>query len=97
MSVVFRKILVPVDFSEPANTALYHAKELAQQPGAEFHLVHVIEDPMLLADWPVMASSQAREADDEAAPIRERLMKLITPEERGCIKSEVHVIAAEEP
>lgn len=37
-----KKILVPTDFSESAFRALLHAAALAEQTGAEIHLVHVI-------------------------------------------------------
>lgn len=39
-----RRILVPVDFSEASETAVLHAKEIAQTYGAEIHLLHVIEE-----------------------------------------------------
>lgn len=37
-----KKILVPTNFSEPAFRVLLHAAVLAEQTGAEIHLVHVI-------------------------------------------------------
>ena len=52
MSLAFRKILVPTDFSETAGTALYYAVQLARQFDGELHVLHVCEDPMLLAGWP---------------------------------------------
>jgi nucleotide-binding universal stress UspA family protein len=39
-----RRILVPVDFSEAAETAVRHATEIAQTYGAEVHLLHVVEE-----------------------------------------------------
>jgi nucleotide-binding universal stress UspA family protein len=38
----FRKILCPIDFSEPSSAALDAADELAVQFGAELGLVHVV-------------------------------------------------------
>ena len=95
MSLVFRKILVPIDFSETAETALHYGKELARQFGAELHLLHVCEDSMLLAGWPVLAAGAAPEAGEEAAAIREQLKNLFTPEDRTRLKTEVHVIVGE--
>ena len=95
MSVVFRKILVPTDFSETAETALHYARELARQFGAELHLLHVCEDPMRLAGWPVLAAGPAPEAGEEAAGIRQQLKNLFTPEDRAQLKTEVHVIVGE--
>ena len=97
MSLVFRKILVPTDFSETAEVALYYAKELARQFDGELHLVHVCDDPMLLAGWPVLASGPAPEAGEEAAAIRERLKNLLTAEDRTQLKTEVHVILGHPP
>lgn len=90
--MVFRKILVPTDFSETAGTALYYAKELAHQFNAELHLVHVCEDPMLLAGWPVMASVPAPEVGEEVAALREQLKSLMASDDRTPLKTDVHVI-----
>ena len=92
MSLVFRKILVPTDFSETAETALYYAKELARQFGAELHLLHVGEDPMLLAGWSMLASGPASDVGEEAAVLREQLKDLLTADDQKLLKTEVHVI-----
>lgn len=42
----FQKILVPVDFSKHADAALALAIELAQEQGAEIHLLHAYELPV---------------------------------------------------
>jgi nucleotide-binding universal stress UspA family protein len=41
------RILVPTDFSEPADAALEYATTLAGRLGASLHLLHVFEDPYL--------------------------------------------------
>lgn len=41
-----RKILVPLDFSEPSHQALHYARVFAEQFGASVTLIHVVE-PML--------------------------------------------------
>jgi nucleotide-binding universal stress UspA family protein len=41
------RILVPTDFSEPSETALSYARMLARQFGASFHLLHVVEAPVV--------------------------------------------------
>ncbi len=43
----FRRILVPVDFSEPSRLAIDHATELAGTYGAEVDLLHVVEEVSL--------------------------------------------------
>jgi universal stress protein A len=40
-----KRILVPTDFSEPADAALTYAIDLAAKIGARVSLVHVFEDP----------------------------------------------------
>jgi universal stress protein A len=46
MARLFTRILVPTDFSEPADAALAYAKSLAQASEASLHVLHVIEDPL---------------------------------------------------
>lgn len=41
-----RRVLVPVDFSDVTETAVRHAKEIAQTYGAEIDLLHVVEEPI---------------------------------------------------
>ncbi len=95
MSLVFHKILAPTDFSDTAETALYYAKELARQFGAELHLLHVAEDPMLLAGWPLLAAGPAPDVGEEAAVLREQLKNLLSPDDRAQLKTEVHVVVGE--
>lgn len=40
-----KRILVPTDFSEPADAALTYALDLASKLGAKVSLVHVFDDP----------------------------------------------------
>jgi len=93
MSLAFRKILVPVDFGEAAETALLYAKEIARQAGGELHLVHVREDPMLLGGWSALPAGPAPEAGEEAVALRAQLGRLLTPEETTALRADVHVIA----
>jgi nucleotide-binding universal stress UspA family protein len=95
MSLVFRKILVPTDFSETAGTALHYGKELARQFGAELHVLHVCEDPMRLAGLPALASGPVVDVNEEAAVLREQLEKLVMPEDGMPLRTEVHVIVGQ--
>lgn len=42
---MFKRILVPLDFSPPSDAALEYARSVAGQYGASLHLLHVAEDP----------------------------------------------------
>lgn len=42
-----KRILVPTDFSEPADAALTYALDLAAKVGARVSLVHVFDDPFI--------------------------------------------------
>ena len=43
MNIQLRRILCPIDFSEPALLALSYAEALAESFGAELHILHVLE------------------------------------------------------
>jgi nucleotide-binding universal stress UspA family protein len=43
--IAIQRILVPTDFSQPADAALIYAKELAEKFGARLQLLHVVALP----------------------------------------------------
>ncbi|MEI8020144.1 MAG: universal stress protein [Schlesneria sp.] len=47
MAVSIRRILFPTDFSEPSAEAQKYALTLADQFGAELHLLHVVVPPVI--------------------------------------------------
>jgi nucleotide-binding universal stress UspA family protein len=97
MSLVFRKILVPTDFSETAATALFYGVQLARQFDGELHVVHVCDDPMQLSGWPALPSGPAPEVGEEAAALRTQLESLLASEAGTQLKTAVHVILGQPP
>lgn len=45
--VAIRRILVPTDFSEPAEAALRYGRALAEEFGSTLHLMHVVPEPYI--------------------------------------------------
>lgn len=45
--ITIQNILVPTDFSQPADAALAYAKDLAEKFGGRLHLLHVVPTPYL--------------------------------------------------
>lgn len=95
MSLAFRKILVPTDFNETAETALHYAKALARQFDAALHVLHVCEDPMLLSGRTALTSRPAVNVNEEAAALRERLKGLVAADPARPLKTEVHVVVGQ--
>jgi universal stress protein A len=77
MGPTVKRILVPTDFSETADTALKYAKDLATKIGASLHLVHVYKDPYAIAacapEVPTTVPAEVRERALEE--VRERLLE----------------------
>jgi nucleotide-binding universal stress UspA family protein len=70
MPAAIRTILVPHDFSYPAQAAFAHAQQLARLADASIHLLHVVNAPMLHAITP---SGPVRVALPEAVVLGARL------------------------
>ena len=65
MAPHFRRILVPVDFSESSRRALEHALSLAEGSGASVDLIHVWEPPWTLSTDAVAMMAGAANASVE--------------------------------
>ena len=74
----YRRILCPIDFSEPSYTALQRAEELARHFGAELLVAHAIPTlpgPHLFADPPVATSFDVSLFQQELALNAEKMLK----------------------
>jgi nucleotide-binding universal stress UspA family protein len=83
-----KRILVPTDFSPPAEAALDYAKSLAEAVGASLHVLHVMEDPLpgLRSAHHVCSVPAIREQLEQESG--EQLMKLFTPDEKAKLRAE---------
>ncbi len=79
---MYRKILVPLDGSSFAETALAHARALAQCTGAEIYLVRVAVQPIYeyAAPEPVLYQALREDTEAEAAKYLERVAADLTAE-----------------
>lgn len=85
-----KRILVPTDFSEPADEALEYAFGLAEALGATVSLIHVFDDPFertLYSEQYVPMPAELR--DDILADIRRRLTERVTRSGRSDVTSEI--------
>ena len=86
-----RRILVPIDFSEPAEAALRYAIDLAKVFGAEITVVHVIEPPMrMLPDAALMSVASF---GDVSSILRQRLEELVERSSGHGVR--LHAVATE--
>jgi nucleotide-binding universal stress UspA family protein len=83
------RILVPTDFSAPADAALTYAKSLATTLGASLHLVHVFTDPYAVAAYapevyaPVPSEVRERAIEDALDRLAARLDDTREPQFKG--------------
>ena len=76
-----RRVLVPVDFSEPSRKALRYALSLAKPFNAEIRLLHVVEALVLPPDVEVVdLAAFARTLNDEAAKCLSKWRKEVASE-----------------
>lgn len=83
-----KRILVPTDFSPPADAALAYAKTLAEALGASLHVLYVLDDPLpgfKMPDHVCSIPAIKQQLEREAA---EKLAVVFTPEERAKFRAE---------
>ena len=91
-----QSMVVPTDFSEPADAAFEHAVSLARDESAALHLVHAIRFPALGTPYATMLPSEIWKGVEVAA--RERLEGLgVRAERAGVAKVTTEVVDATHP
>jgi nucleotide-binding universal stress UspA family protein len=86
------KILVPVDFSEHSQTALAHAKSIAESYDATLQLLHVIEEPVHPALSIAGKSSIFDIVPDLKEDCRKRIHNMIKESKGPDVKAEIFII-----
>ncbi len=72
--IQFKRVLVPVDFSDFSDRALQYGREMCRKFGAELHLLHVLEVQVTPQFTMGLAVPQRNEESADAA--REKLQRL---------------------
>lgn len=92
----FRRILCPVDFSEPSDHALDYAISFADRLGAELHVVHVYQVPAYaLPDGALLASADF--VGQLSAELQKQLDALAAKHRKGDRKLETHLLQGPAP
>jgi len=92
--VPIKNILVPTDFSEPADAALQYAKTLAIEFKSQMHLLHVVSEPYVYpwgTDVPAVPIAELLTQSEDAASERLTQLAQATPELAGRITVETEV------
>lgn len=85
----FRRILLPTDFSDRAETARAYAALLAQTFGAELHLLHVLQEPIAVLPESGLAVAPPAINLSELTVAAENGLAAITVAEPGRIAARV--------
>jgi nucleotide-binding universal stress UspA family protein len=93
---MYRKILVPLDGSELAESALSHVRNIiAHNEGVEVVLFRVCEPPVILADYPAdMRTEWEDHVREETAHIQQQCRLYLDETERKLAGEGVKVTAA---
>jgi nucleotide-binding universal stress UspA family protein len=78
LSMHFRKLLVPYDFSAPADAALRTALDLARQPGGRVTVLHVVSPVTGISDVPMAATGIYVDPKDLIAGAKVELERRVT-------------------
>ena len=83
MTVEFRRILVPIDFSPSSRLALEHAKALVTKFGGVLGVLHVVEDRVVTVSGQPMCTQPARKSRKLSSEMPSKgLAACLTKEER---------------
>jgi len=81
------KVLVATDFGPASESALNYGREFARTYGAELHVLHVIENPMLWAGAEAIAVDFMAVQKDMEAGAHTALNNVVTAEDRKQLRA----------
>ena len=90
--MAFKKILVPIDFSDRSYISIKYAKEIAKLYNSKLQLLHVIEDTIPPAYSLVGKMSIYNLVPDIAAKTKERLENLFNETIESNLKHENYIV-----
>jgi nucleotide-binding universal stress UspA family protein len=92
-----KNILVATDFSEPSSAALAYGREFARMFGARLHVLHVVENAMLLGGAEAAGVNFAQMQAELEAGAQNTLDRIVTQEDRAQLHATTVVRARNSP
>ena len=85
--IALKKILVPHDFSDTSMAAVRYAEALADNFGAQIHLLHVSDRARfeMATEFPLGLDGTLDDA------VRDRLLKILTPREQTRVQAGLRI------
>jgi nucleotide-binding universal stress UspA family protein len=85
--IKINSVLVATDFSDASETALHYGRELARTFGAALHVLHVVENPVMLTGPEAGGVDFARLQAEFEARAQTALNRIVTDEDRQQLKA----------
>jgi len=94
-----KNVLVATDFSQPSDTALTYARELARRFGARLHVLHVVQDvtALMYADASIALSPPAEWQADLERETQQTLDGQVTEEDRRDLQARTVLLTSNNP
>lgn len=90
-------VLVATDFSEPSESALNYGREFARTFGATLHVLHVVENSMMLVGPEAVGVDFAKLQSELESRAENTLNRIVTTEDREQLKAVTTVRAGSSP
>jgi nucleotide-binding universal stress UspA family protein len=81
------KVLVATDFSEASQSAVLYGREFARTFGAELHVLHIVESPVMWGGAEAVTVDFVRLEAEIQAAAQNTLNRIVTAEDREQLKA----------